>query len=587
MSYRPRSSSTRFPLTRRALIGGGALLAGGAIAFEAVRETRKPAAPAPTPAATTTPRTPVARAPARHVASPATKLSGIEEVSLAQLRQALDTRQISTRELVQLSLDRIAQMDTTEQGGPGLRAVIETNPDAAYIAQVRDEELAQGKRRGPLHGIPLVVKDVVATADAMHTTAGSFALLDNPTTADAFIVERLREAGAIILGKANMSEWSAFRSYQQTSGWSARGGQARNPYRLDVSPWGSSSGSAIAVAASYVPLSIGAETDGSIVCPSSACGVVGLKPTVGLVSRAGVLPVSWTQDSPGPIARSVRDAALLLTVLAGDDPDDPAHGAFAWAAPAANAPPGSGAGEFDYTAGLDAEGLRGARIGICRALFHFDDAAAGVVDNVLGVLEQAGATLVDNANIPTIETLAPAQTEMDVLLTEFNAGLDDFIAAYQAGGPVQTIDDVIAYNIEHADQEMQECDQQVLEMARGAASVRNDAYTETLASNLSLAREQGIDAVMDELALDALVAPAAAVPTPIQSGGDDFSGSCTQVSAMAGYPILTVPAGSMRGLPVGIAFMGRAFSDASLLRFGSAFEQAHQVRTRPEYRSGA
>lgn len=598
MSYRPRSTSTRLPLTRRALLGGAGLIAAGAIGagimHEAGRSTPTPATTAPPTSKSTAPAvarpagTRVAQAPARRVTPAAkgstAKLTGIEEVSMTQLRQALDARQLSVQELVQLSLDRIARLDTTGNGGPGLRAVIETNPDAAYVAKMRDQELAQGKRRGRLHGIPIVVKDVFSTADAMHTTAGSYALLNNPTTSDAFIVQQLREAGAVIVGKANMSEWSAFRSYQQTSGWSGRGGQAVNPYQLDMSPWGSSSGSAIAVAASYVPVAVGAETDGSIMCPSSACSVVGLKPTVGLVSRAGVLPVSWTQDSPGPVARSVWDAALLLNVIAGYDANDPAYGAFGWAAPEANGSvPG---GNTDYTAGLSPDGLKGARIGICRSLFNFDDDAAGAVDDVLNVLEQAGATLVDNANIPTVETLAPAITEMDVLLAEFRAGLDDFLATYQAGGSIQSLDDVVAYNNDNPGQELQVCDQSVLEMAQQAADVSDDFYVQTLTDNLSLARDQGIDAVMDAMQLDALIAPTAAVPTQIESGGDDFPGSCTQVSSMAGYPILTVPVGYVRGLPVGLCFMGRAFSEAKLLQYGYAFEQAHQVRTPPQYRSG-
>lgn len=596
MSYRPRSSSTRLPLTRRALIGGAGVFAAGAAAIGVFRQTREPVAtPTPaavavaSPAATATP-TRVAQAPSAKAAPPratrTAKITGIEEVSVSQFRQALDARQISAQELLQLSLDRIARMDPAGNGGGGLAAMIETNPDAAYVAQVRDQELAQGKRRGPLHGIPLVVKDVLATADSMHTTAGSFALLNNPTSADAFIIDQLRQAGAVIIGKANMSEWSAFRSYQQTSGWSARGGQARNPYQLDMSPWGSSSGSAIAVAASYVPIAIGAETDGSIMCPSSACGVVGVKPTVGLVSRSGVLPVSWTQDSPGPIARSVKDAALLLNAIVGYDPNDPAYGAFGWAAPEANVSSVPGAGQTDYTAGLSADGLNGARVGICRALFTFDDDAAGAVDGALGALEQAGATLVDNANIPTVETLAPAITEMAVLLAEFRAGLNGFLTSYQTGGPVQSLDDVVAYNNANAEQEMANCDQKVLEMAQDAASVDDDSYTQTLTDNLSLAREQGIDAVMDELQLDVLIAPTAAVPTQIEEGGDNFPGSCTQVSSMAGYPIVTVPVGYVRGLPVGMAFMGRAFSEAKLLQYAYAFEQARQVRTPPEYRSG-
>ncbi|MDQ4099704.1 MAG: amidase family protein, partial [Chloroflexota bacterium] len=327
---------------------------------------------------------------------------GVEETSVRELGRALTRKQISAVELVEEMTARIEAMDEELDGNEGLRAVIELNPDAAELAAELDDELARGGSRGPLHGIPVLLKDTFATGDKMRTTAGSLALVDNPGAADAFVVERLREAGAIILGKSNLTEWSNFRGSSASSGWSGRGGQTRNPYHLDMSPWGSSSGSGVGVAASYAPLALGVETNGSIMTPASACGIVGFKPTVGLVSRRGVVPISFTQDSPGPMARSVEDAALLLNAIAGHDPKDPAYSETDWSAPA-NAFekfPVPKVGKVDYTKGLDEDGLKGVRIGVCRSLWGNDAAADAVAEEALVALEEAGARLIDDVSIP-------------------------------------------------------------------------------------------------------------------------------------------------------------------------------------------
>ena len=516
---------------------------------------------------------------------PMNGLPPIEQVTVSQLRWALDTHHLTVAELISSCITRVEAMD---DGSLGLGAVIELNPDAMEIAKTRDRELANGQHRGPLHGIPVLVKDLFATADAMATTAGSLALLDNAVTRDAFVILRLREAGAIILGKTNLTEWSNFQGSVQTSGWSTRGGQTRNPYQLDMSPWGSSSGSAVAVAAGYAPLALGVETDGSLVCPAAAAAIVGLKPTVGLTSRAGVIPISFTQDSPGPMARTVEDAAYLLTAIAGFDPEDPAYGDLGWTAPAARYAdvPVHTPGALDYTSFLDPDGLRGARIGVARNVFP-DPEAGAIVDVILPLLEAAGAQVIDPAAIPTANTLGPGLTEYAATLTEFPYGLERYLAGFTPGGPMSSLADIIAFNEEHADEALASFDQAVFYQAMEAASVRDASYAETVSANLALARDQGIDAVMDEHQLDALIAPTTGAPTPISPGGDDFPGSCSQVSAIAGYPMLNVPVGYVDGLPVGMSFMGRAFSEPTLLKLGYAFEQAYPVRYPPEYRAGS
>ncbi len=574
--------------SRRRLVIGGAAAAGGAVGAAGIFAARRfdgdrptptaaPTALAIHPVATSTPATPASPAPAEGLA--------IEHASVAELGRALDSRDLSVRELIEGCLARIAAMDGQ---GPTLGAVIEVNPDALEIADARDRELASGKRRGPLHGIPVLAKDLFATADAMATTAGSLALVDNVPVRDAFVIDRLRKSGAIVLGKTNMSEWGNFRGANQTSGWSARGGQTRNPYQLDMSPWGSSSGSAVAVSAGYAPLALGVETDGSIICPASASAVVGLKPTVGLVSRSGVIPISFSQDSPGPMTRTVEDAAYLLSAIAGFDPEDPAFGEIGWSAPSASyaTSPVHAPGAVDYTRYLDADGLRGARLGVARNVFSTADAGA-LVEAAFPTLEAAGATIVDPANIPSNGALAPGASEYEVLITEFPYALESYLATYTPNGPMLSLADIIAFNEEHADEELVYFDQVVFYRALDVASIWDVSYQNAVANNMALARNQGLDAVLDELELDALIAPTTGAPTPISLGGDDFPGACSQVSAIAGYPIISVPIGHVDGLPVGMSFMGRAFSEPLLLKLAYAFEQAYPVRRPPEYREGS
>lgn len=595
MTNNPLSKAARMSRRRAISLTGfgvvGAVAAVGAVSSR--RETTSPlrqaaatssATEAPATNTTTTKRQAMARRSTPTATVP--PFEGIEEASVGDLGKALERRQVSAAELVEEMVARIEAMDQELDGEEGLRAIIELNPDAATIAADLDDELARGERRGPLHGIPVLVKDTFATGDEMRTTAGALALEDNPCVADSFVVERLRKAGAIILGKANLTEWSNFRGSSASSGWSGRGGQTRNPYQLSMSPWGSSSGSGVGVAASYAPLALGVETNGSIMTPASACGIVGLKPTVGLVSRRGVVPISFTQDSPGPMARSVEDAALLLSAIAGHDPEDPAYSETDWSAPA-NAFeefPVPKVGKVDYTDGLDKDGLKGARIGICRSLWGNDGAADDVAEEALAALEEAGARLVDDVSIPNQGAVGADGAGYRILLTEFVYGIERFLETYLPDGPIQSLADIREFNEANAEEELAYTDQAVFYDAIEALSIDDEFYRETVANNLSLAREQGIDAVMEELELDALVAPSAPVPTEINLYGDDFAGASTGPTASAGYPIITVPAGYVDGLPVGLSFMGQAFTDAALLRYAYAFERAWLVREAPKYR---
>lgn len=583
-------------MTRRHVITGGALLLtsiGSTLAARSLQKRGVPALPSPSPTPIPSPA-PTLTAPGPTATQPQ-ELSNatprgsagfsIETASVRELRQALDARQISAVEIVQACLDRIASLDP---GDLGLHAVIEVNPRALDAAAVRDRDLARGLHRGPLHGIPVLVKDVFATTGGMANTAGSLALLDNRVGRDAFVISRLRQAGAIILGKTNLTEWSNFQGAGQTSGWSPRGGQTRNPYQLDHSPWGSSSGSAVAVAAGYAPLALGVETDGSIVCPASATATVGLKPTVGLTSRSGVIPIAFTMDSPGPMARTVEDVAFLLTAIAGYDPDDPAHGDLGWLFPAARFAtfPVHEPGTLDYTQFLDPDGLRGARIGVARNLF-FDDDASVIVEEVLPILEAAGATIVDPAEIPTAADLAPGATEWAVTATEFPVALEQYLQSYTPSGPLWSLADIVAWNEAHAEEALSRYGQETFYAALEVGSIWDPAYQETVVYNHDMARDAGLDAVLDEYELDALIAPTTGAPRPIGEGGDDFPGACTQVSALAGYPIISVPVGYVDGLPVGMSFMGRAFSEPTLLRLAYAFEQAFPVRQPPTFRPGS
>jgi amidase len=516
----------------------------------------------------------------------------IEAVSAADLAASLAAGEISSRELVQACLDRIAAFD---HAGPNLNAMIELNPNALALADERDAERAAGTIRGPLHGLPVVIKDNIATADGMENTAGSLALVGAKPVKDAFIVAKLLEAGAIIVGKTNLSEWANIRSFTSTSGWSGRGGQTRNPHVIDRTPSGSSSGTGAAVAASYVPFGIGTETNGSIVSPAGNCGVVGLKPTVGLVSRSGIIPISASQDSAGPIARNVADAALLLSAIAGDDPDDPAQATVSSATPVADAvgpsypfrPAGSRT-PIDYVAQLSPDALAGARIGVARSQTGFHPAADAIFEAALEVLKGAGADLVDPLEIPGADEVLNSPDSLELLLWELKAGIADYLAVYTAPDvPIRTLDDVVRYNNDHADLELQYFDQSLFDLAVGKTGLDDEAYR-TAAATLQQGARGAIDGVIAEHRLDAILALTNGPATKIDLvTGDHWLGGSSTLSAIAGYPILTVPAGAHFDLPVGISFYGSAWSEARLLQLGHAFELAANVRIVPQYIPGS
>ena len=490
----------------------------------------------------------------------------LEETTIAQLQQQMRTGALTASAIVDRYLSRIDELD---KGGPTLRAMLETNPDAQAIARQLDEERRGGRVRGPLHGIPLLIKGNIDTHDRMTTTAGSLALKGVIAPRDAFIVERLRAAGAIVLGKTNLSEWANFRSAHSSSGWSAIAGQGRNPYALDRTPCGSSSGSGQATAANLAVLSVGTETDGSIVCPSSAQALVGIKPTVGLVSRAGIIPIAHSQDTAGPMARNVTDAAILLGALAAVDPRDAATAASA------------GKGLADYTGALDANGLRGARIGVARAKVTGYNAD---VDRLFGeavtAMKSAGAAVIDPADIPHVSEYD--DDELTVLLYEFKADLNRYLAS--AGAPVKTLADVIAFNAAHRSEEMPYFGQDLFAQAEAKGPLTDKAYTDARRRCERLARAEGIDAVMTAHSLDAVVAPTGNAPWPIDLvNGDHFTGSSSTPAAVAGYPSVCVPMGLSFGLPVGLSFIGRLWSEATLIKLAYSFEQATQGRKAPKF----
>lgn len=505
-----------------------------------------------------------AGAPALALAAPAKFApDALLEAGVQRQQQAMRAGKLTAQGLARRYLARV---DAVDRAGPRLRAVIELNPDALAIARERDRERQAGRLRGPLHGIAVLLKDNIATGDRMSTTAGSLALDGVRAARDAHLVTRLRNAGAVILGKTNLSEWANMRSVQATSGWSARGGQTRNPYALDRNPGGSSSGSAVAVAASLATLAVGTETDGSIVSPSAACGIVGIKPTLGLVSRAGIIPIAHSQDTAGPMARSVADAAILLTALAGPDPEDGAT----TAAPRVN-----------YADFLRKDGLRGKRLGVARDFFGANDGVKRLIERELGLLREQGATLVDVA-IPNSDKYS--HTELTVLLHEFRPGLEAWLAAYAPHAPVKTMADIIDFNVRNARREMPFFGQEHLIAAQSKAGLAAREYVKALANNRRYARDKGIDQVMRERKLDALVAPTGG-PAWLTDyvNGDHYGGSFSSPAAVAGYPHVTVPAALLHGLPIGLSFVGRAWSEPALLAMAYAYEQAGRRRRAPTY----
>jgi amidase len=482
---------------------------------------------------------------------------------VSELQQRIDKRELLAEDVVGSLLKRIEAID---RSGPAIRSIIEVNPEAGDIARRLDGEPS----RGPLHGIPILLKDNIDTADDMHTTAGSLALESSRPTSDAFVAKRLREAGAVLLGKANMSEWANFRSTHSSSGWSARGGQALNPYVLDRSPCGSSSGSASAVAAGLAPVSLGTETDGSILCPAAMCGVVGIKPTVGLTSRGGVIPISHTQDTVGPFARTVAGAALVLGAISGIDPGDPATARSA------------GKSYRDYTQFLDPGGLNGARIGIPRdQYFGYNPKVDAVVETAIDAMRRAGAVIVDPADIATAKQMK--EGEMTVLLYEFKAGLNQYLRGRNGEGP-RSLEEIVAFNVTHSDRELPFFGQELFLQAQEKADLTAPEYLDALAQDTRLAQAEGIDAVMNQHNLDALVMPTTGPAFTIDLvNGDHFSGGSSTPAAIAGYPAITIPAGDAYGLPVGITFMGRAFSEPVLIRLAYALEQLLQAWRPPRF----
>ena len=490
----------------------------------------------------------------------------LAEMTVAQLQEGMRSGRLSARGITQAYLGRIQAMD---RQGPTLRAVIETNPDALQIAGQLDEERRQGRVRGPLHGIPVIVKDNIDTHDKMQTTAGSLALEGNLAERDAFLVERLRAAGAVILAKANLSEWANFRSTRSSSGWSGRGRQCKNPYVLDRNPSGSSSGSAAAVSANFCAVAVGTETDGSIVSPSNACGIVGFKPTVGLVSRAGVIPIAHSQDTAGPTCRTVADAAALLSGMTGVDPRDPATAdAQGHIAP-------------DYTAFLDINGLRGVRIGV-RPRTGNNPQLNQLVEDAIKALREHRAEVVDPAEIETAGQLGNA--ERDVLQYEFKADVNAYLATMPSNVKPRTLADVIAFNEANNDREMPYFGQETFIACQAKGPLTEQPYLDARAKCIELTRAKGIDATMDKHRLDAMMGPSggpAGLVDLATLGGGGGGGGSSQFPAVSGYPHITVPAGFHLGLPMGISFFGRAWSEPVLIKIAYAFEQATKARKAP------
>ena len=510
-----------------------------------------------------------AEAPKAQKAPPAFDL---EEATIADLQKRMEGGQDTARSLVDKYLARIAAID---QAGPALHSVIEINPDARSIADALDVERKAKGPRGPLHGIPVLIKDNIATSDRMMTTAGSLALEGVTPPSDAFIVKRLRDAGAVILGKTNLSEWANFRSTNSTSGWSGRGGQTKNPYALDRSPSGSSSGSGAATAANLAAVSVGTETDGSITSPANNNMLVGLKPTLGLVSRFGIIPIAHSQDTAGPMTRTVTDAAILLNALAGADPNDE------------DTKPAAAKALADYTKSLDPNGLKGARIGVVRnKLMGYHSATDALIELAIADLKKLGAVIVDPADIPHVGEYN--DTELDVLQYEFKADLDKYLGWLGPKSPVHSMQDVIAFNASHADRELTFFGQQMMELSVKKGPLTDARYRAALEKNHRLSREEGIDAVMNKFKLDALIAPTGSPAWLIDLVDGDYSASgATTPPAVAGYPHITVPAGQVLGLPVGLSFMGRAWSEPTLLKFAFAYEQATKHRTPPQMKATA
>lgn len=496
----------------------------------------------------------------------------LEEVTITELQEAMTSGRSSSREILAAYLDRIREVDS-RGGAVGLNSIIELNPDAEAIAAERDAEREGGHIRGPLHGIPILIKDNIDTADRMRTSAGSLALAESTAKEDAFIARRLREAGAVLLGKTNLSEWANFRSTRSTSGWSGRGGQTNNPYVLSRNPCGSSSGSGAAIAANLAAAAIGTETDGSIVCPSTSNSLVGIKPTLGLVSRSGIIPIAHSQDTAGPMARSVADAAVLLTAITGIDARDP----LTMESRKHRRP--------DYTEFLDSDGLKGARVGVARQFFGFNPDVDRLMTDALEVFKGLGATLVDPANIETHGKFN--DSEFEVLLYEFKADLNEYLARIDPKITTRSLAALIEFNEANKEREMPFFGQEIFHMAEEKGPLTDRKYRDALEKNHRLSRKEGIDATLAKHRVDVLIAPTGSPAWPTDLiNGDHFTGGYSSASAVSGYPHITVPLGYVHGLPVGISFFGGAWSEPSLIRYAYAFERATKARKPPQFLAG-
>jgi amidase len=517
-----------------------------------------------------------ARAAARDLSSslpnPAARVTDVkpfelDEITIPELQNGMKSGRFTARSLVEKYLARINEID---KRGPAVNAILELNPDALPIADALDQERKAKGPRGPLHGIPVLIKDNIDTADRMMTTAGSLALVGSKPPKDSFVAHKLRAAGAVILGKTNLSEWANIRSSHSVSGWSGRGGLTRNPYALDRNPCGSSSGAGAGISANLAAAGIGTETDGSIVCPSSSNGLAGIKPTVGLVSRGGIIPISHSQDGAGPMCRTLRDAAIVLGALTGVDPDDAATGASV------------GKSQADYAQYCDPSGLKGARIGVARKYFGFNDAVDALMEQALGAMKAQGATLVDPADIATLGKFD--ESELLVFMYELKADLNAYLARLGPGAPVRTLQDIIDFNQRNRQKEMPYFGQDLFLKAQAKGPLTDKAYVDALANNHQLARTEGIDALMDKYKLDAIVAPTGG-PAWLTDliDGDHSAGGSSNAAAVAGYPNINVTAGFIAGLPVGISFFGRAWSEPTLIKLAYSFEQATKARQAPRF----
>ncbi len=493
----------------------------------------------------------------------------LPEWTITDLNEKMESGELTSRQVTELYIQRIGAVD---KGGPYINSVIELNPDALEIAEELDKERKAGKLRGALHGIPILIKDNIDTHDRMQTTAGSLALEGNVASKDAFIVKQLRKAGAVIFGKTNLSEWANFRGKRSISGWSSRGGLTRNPYALDRSACGSSSGSGAAVAANLCVAAIGTETDGSIICPSQTNGIVGIKPTLGLASRSGIIPIAHSQDTPGPMARTVADAAILLGALTGVDASDSATRLSKKRALS------------NYAKYLDLDGLNGARIGVARNMAGNNPRILKIFEHSIEVMKQLGAVIVDPADVPNFNKFS--ETEVEVLHYEFKAGLNKYLKGLDAGVHVHSMEDVIKFNEENEDRVMPYFGQEHMITAQEKGSLSAKKYKDALAKNLRLTRKAGIDAVMRKHKLDAIIVPSGGPAWMIDLANGDainWDMESTSPAAVAGYPHITVPAGYVFGLPVGLSFFAKAWQEANLIKYAYAFEQATQYRRQPRY----